>query len=124
MPPPSSSSVGGGDPPWNVVGVSVLAVAAVEARSVALAGFGLDSLIEIGAFTVVPAGRSPGFEVVLILAPTLESRRRPPGTTSLPTPSSGDVDVTRGLAGAAQTGDTPAVACSVTAWPMFGQAGP
>ena len=38
---------------WNVVGVFVLAFAAVEARSVALAGFGLDSLIEIGASTVV-----------------------------------------------------------------------
>jgi len=38
---------------WNVVGVFVLALAAVEARSVALAGFGLDSLIEIGASTVV-----------------------------------------------------------------------
>lgn len=31
----------------------VLAVAAVSARSIALAGFGLDSLIEIGASTVV-----------------------------------------------------------------------
>jgi divalent metal cation (Fe/Co/Zn/Cd) transporter len=38
---------------WNVVGVVVLAVAAIQARSVALAGFGLDSLIEIGASTVV-----------------------------------------------------------------------
>ena len=38
---------------WNVVGVVVLAVAAVSARSVALAGFGLDSLIEIGASMVV-----------------------------------------------------------------------
>ena len=38
---------------WNVVGVVVLAVAAIAARSVALAGFGLDSLIEIGASTVV-----------------------------------------------------------------------
>ncbi|HVC68082.1 MAG TPA: cation transporter [Acidimicrobiales bacterium] len=38
---------------WNVVGVAVLSVAAVGARSVALAGFGLDSLIEIGASTVV-----------------------------------------------------------------------
>ena len=38
---------------WNVVGVVVLAIAAVSARSVALAGFGLDSLIEIGASTVV-----------------------------------------------------------------------
>lgn len=38
---------------WNVVGVAVLAVAAVRARSVGLAGFGLDSLIEIGASTVV-----------------------------------------------------------------------
>ena len=38
---------------WNVIGIVVLAVAAVGARSVALAGFGLDSLIEIGASTVV-----------------------------------------------------------------------
>lgn len=38
---------------WNVVGLAVLAVAALTARSVALAGFGLDSLIEIGASTVV-----------------------------------------------------------------------
>jgi divalent metal cation (Fe/Co/Zn/Cd) transporter len=38
---------------WNIIGVVVLAFAAVEARSVALAGFGLDSLIEIGASTVV-----------------------------------------------------------------------
>lgn len=38
---------------WNVVGIGVLAVAAIGARSVALAGFGLDSLIEIGASTVV-----------------------------------------------------------------------
>lgn len=38
---------------WNVVGIVVLAIAAVTARSVALAGFGLDSLIEIGASTVV-----------------------------------------------------------------------
>jgi divalent metal cation (Fe/Co/Zn/Cd) transporter len=38
---------------WNVVGIVVLAAAAVAARSVALAGFGLDSLIEIGASTVV-----------------------------------------------------------------------
>jgi divalent metal cation (Fe/Co/Zn/Cd) transporter len=38
---------------WNVVGVGVLAVAAIAARSVALAGFGLDSLIEIFASTVV-----------------------------------------------------------------------
>lgn len=38
---------------WNVIGVGVLAVAALAARSVALGGFGLDSLIEIGASTVV-----------------------------------------------------------------------
>src|SRR6266568_5178469 len=38
---------------WNVAGVVVLALSAVAARSVALAGFGLDSLIEIGASTVV-----------------------------------------------------------------------
>ncbi len=36
-----------------MVGIVVLAVAAIGARSVALAGFGLDSLIEIGASTVV-----------------------------------------------------------------------
>lgn len=38
---------------WNVVGVVVLGIAAVTARSVALGGFGFDSLIEIGASTVV-----------------------------------------------------------------------
>ncbi|HST66207.1 MAG TPA: cation transporter [Mycobacteriales bacterium] len=38
---------------WNAVGIVVLAIAAAGARSVALVGFGLDSLIEIGASTVV-----------------------------------------------------------------------
>ena len=38
---------------WNVVGVGVLAVAGFAARSVALSGFAVDSLIEIGASTVV-----------------------------------------------------------------------
>lgn len=38
---------------WNVVGVVILAFLAISAASTALAGFGLDSLIEIGASTVV-----------------------------------------------------------------------
>jgi divalent metal cation (Fe/Co/Zn/Cd) transporter len=38
---------------WNVAGIAVLAAAATFARSIALAGFGLDSLIEIGASLVV-----------------------------------------------------------------------
>ena len=38
---------------WNAAGIVVLAIAAVATRSVALAGFGLDSLIEIGASMVV-----------------------------------------------------------------------
>ena len=38
---------------WNVVGLVILVMASVRARSVALAGFGLDSLIEIGASMVV-----------------------------------------------------------------------
>ena len=38
---------------WNVVGIFVLAAAAISARSVALAGFGLDSIIEIGASSIV-----------------------------------------------------------------------
>lgn len=38
---------------WNVVGIIVVGIAAIAARSVALAGFGLDSLIEIGASAVV-----------------------------------------------------------------------
>ena len=38
---------------WNAVGLLVLAITAINARSVALAGFGLDSLIEIGASIVV-----------------------------------------------------------------------
>lgn len=38
---------------WNVVGVCVLAWTAIAAQSVALGGFGIDSLIEIGASLVV-----------------------------------------------------------------------
>jgi divalent metal cation (Fe/Co/Zn/Cd) transporter len=38
---------------WNVLGAGIIIVAAVKARSVALAGFGLDSLIEIFASTIV-----------------------------------------------------------------------
>jgi divalent metal cation (Fe/Co/Zn/Cd) transporter len=38
---------------WNVIGVAVLAHAAIASSSTALAGFGLDSLIEIGASAVV-----------------------------------------------------------------------
>ncbi len=38
---------------WNVVGVVIVVAAAVAARSVALAGFGLDSLIEIFASVIV-----------------------------------------------------------------------
>jgi divalent metal cation (Fe/Co/Zn/Cd) transporter len=38
---------------WNVIGVVVLAVLAAQSRSVALVGFGLDSLIEILASVVV-----------------------------------------------------------------------
>jgi divalent metal cation (Fe/Co/Zn/Cd) transporter len=38
---------------WNVVGSGIVLAAAVSARSVALAGFGLDSLIEIVASLVV-----------------------------------------------------------------------
>jgi divalent metal cation (Fe/Co/Zn/Cd) transporter len=52
---------------WNVVGVAVLAWSAISARSVALAGFGLDSLIEIAASVVV----------VWELTGTGESRQRP-----------------------------------------------
>jgi hypothetical protein len=38
---------------WNVVGLVMLAFTALAARSAALAGLGLDSLIEIGASIVV-----------------------------------------------------------------------
>jgi divalent metal cation (Fe/Co/Zn/Cd) transporter len=38
---------------WNVVGVAIVGLAALKAHSVALAGFGLDSLIEIFASVVV-----------------------------------------------------------------------
>ncbi len=38
---------------WNVVGVVIVLIAAYTARSVALAGFGLDSLIEIFASIIV-----------------------------------------------------------------------
>ncbi len=38
---------------WNFVGVAVLAYGAWRARSVALAGFGFDTIVEIGASAVV-----------------------------------------------------------------------
>lgn len=38
---------------WNIVGVVITALAAVKAHSIAIGGFGLDSVIEIGASTVV-----------------------------------------------------------------------
>jgi divalent metal cation (Fe/Co/Zn/Cd) transporter len=38
---------------WNVVGVGIVIAAAIAAHSVALAGFGLDSLIEIFASVIV-----------------------------------------------------------------------
>ncbi len=38
---------------WNVLGICITAVAAWKSHSIAIAGFGLDSLIEIGASTVV-----------------------------------------------------------------------
>jgi divalent metal cation (Fe/Co/Zn/Cd) transporter len=38
---------------WNVVSVVVLVITAISSRSVALAGFGIDSILEIGASTVV-----------------------------------------------------------------------
>ena len=50
---------------WNIVGVVVLTIGAINAGSVALAGFGADSLIEIGASIVVVwelTGRSEGHE--------------------------------------------------------------
>ena len=51
---------------WNVIGVVILTIAAIRASSVALAGFGFDSLIEIAASTVV----------LWELAGTGEQRRR------------------------------------------------
>ena len=38
---------------WNVVGSGIVLAAAIAAHSVALVGFGLDSVVEIGASTVV-----------------------------------------------------------------------
>src|SRR6478752_1900833 len=38
---------------WNVVGVVILVLLALESASIALTGFALDSLIEIGASMVV-----------------------------------------------------------------------
>ncbi|MCK9188693.1 hypothetical protein [Acidithiobacillus sp.] len=38
---------------WNVVGTAIVIAAAIAAHAVALAGFGLDSLVEIGASVVV-----------------------------------------------------------------------
>ena len=54
----------------------MLAIAAVSARSVALAGFGLDSLIEIGASAVVIWEPSAicAYAAALVAAITLNQR--------------------------------------------------
>ena len=51
---------------WNAAGIVIPAIAAAAVRSVALAGFGLDSLIEIG----------PSAVVIWELAGTGEERQR------------------------------------------------
>ncbi len=38
---------------WNIAGMAITAFAAIKSHSIALAAFGLDSLVEIGASTVV-----------------------------------------------------------------------
>jgi divalent metal cation (Fe/Co/Zn/Cd) transporter len=38
---------------WNVVGIFITSLAALKAHSIAIGGFGLDSLIEIGASAIV-----------------------------------------------------------------------
>ena len=54
---------------WNVIGVIVLAFLATAAASVALVGFGLDSLIEISASTVqVTDGRVTFIGGLLVVA--------------------------------------------------------
>ena len=60
---------------WNVVGVAVVAVAAWRARSVALAGFGLDSLIEIFA-SVVVLWQLTGYGAPVPVAERLAARER------------------------------------------------
>jgi hypothetical protein len=90
---------------WNVAGIVVLAIAAISARSVALAGFGLDSLIEIGASTVViwelsGTGQErqrrglrligyafAALAIYLLVQSTVTSTRRAARTESLPTAS-------------------------------------
>jgi hypothetical protein len=63
---------------WNVVGVVVLAVAAIGAGSVALAGFGVDSLIEIVASAVVV------WQLLLLAASTVTARPAGGGPTRSP----------------------------------------
>ncbi len=66
---------------WNVIGTAVVVMAAFAVNSVALAGFGLDSLIEIFASVIViwqlkSVGREPGhnrerWALRLIVLPSL-----------------------------------------------------
>jgi hypothetical protein len=62
---------------WNVAGIIVLAIAVVAVRSVALAGFGLDSLIEIGASTVAIWELSGSGEERQLAAARARPDRRP-----------------------------------------------
>ncbi|HET7265816.1 MAG TPA: cation transporter [bacterium] len=89
---------------WNIVGVAVLVVTAYAARSVALAGFGLDSLIEIFASVVVvwhllgihldrerPALRMIGIAFVLLVGYIAAQLAYTLGTRTHPAPSAGGI---------------------------------
>lgn len=60
---------------WNVAGVLIIAATTWRARSVALAGFGLDSLIEIFASLVV-LWRLAGLNAPEVVALALRRRER------------------------------------------------
>lgn len=60
---------------WNVVGVAVVAFAAWRSRSVALAGFGLDSLIEIFA-SIVVVWQLTAYGAAATVATRLKARER------------------------------------------------
>jgi hypothetical protein len=94
---------------WNIVGVMVLAMAALAAQSLALAGFGLDSLIEILASSVViwqltdtggtrHPGRSPYWSAVSRGGIPRRPRASEPGRPSV---SVGSIDVGSGPCGSA-----------------------
>ena len=69
---------------WNAAGIAVLAFTALAARSIAMAGFGLDSLIEIWASRTRLRGWRKQVDGSLPAVSRLTTCREPPACATSP----------------------------------------